>query len=34
VIVDFAFDEWSKLHPQSGRLERFISPKTLDSAAN
>lgn len=34
VIVDFAFDDWSKLHPQSGRLERFISPKTLDAAAN
>lgn len=34
VIVDFAFDDWGKLHPQSGRLERFVSPKTLDAAAN
>lgn len=34
VIVDFAFDDWSKLHPQSGRLERFVSPKSLDAAAN
>jgi phosphohistidine phosphatase len=33
-IVDFAFDDWSKLHPQSGRLERFVSPKSLDAAAN
>ena len=33
VIVDFAFDNWSKLHPQSGRLERFISPRTLEAAA-
>lgn len=33
VIIDFAFDDWSKLHPQSGRLERFVSPKTLDAAA-
>ena len=33
VIVDFAIDSWSKLHPQSGRLERFVSPKTLEAAA-
>ncbi|HEX5211997.1 MAG TPA: histidine phosphatase family protein [Pseudolabrys sp.] len=33
VIVDFAFDNWGKLHPQSGRLERFVSPKTLEAAA-
>jgi phosphohistidine phosphatase len=32
VIIDFAFDDWSKLHPQSGRLERFVSPKTLEAA--
>lgn len=34
VIIDFAFDDWSKLHPQSGRLERFVSPKSLEAAAN
>jgi phosphohistidine phosphatase len=34
VIIDFAFDAWSKLHPQSGRLERFVSPKWLDAATN
>lgn len=34
VIVDFAFDDWGKLHPQSGRLERFVSPKTLEAAAH
>jgi phosphohistidine phosphatase len=34
VMIDFAFDDWSKLHPQSGRLERFVSPKTLEPAAN
>ncbi len=33
VIVDFAIDSWSKLHPQSGRLERFVTPKTLEAAA-
>ena len=33
VIVDFAIDTWGKLHPQSGRLERFVSPKTLEISA-
>lgn len=33
VIIDFAFDDWSKLHPQSGRLERFVTPKSLDAAS-
>ncbi len=34
VIIDFAFDDWNKLHPHSGRLERFVSPKTLDAAGS
>ncbi len=34
VIVDFAFDDWNRLHPQSGRLERFVSPKSLEAASN
>lgn len=34
VIIDFAFDDWVRLHPQSGRLERFVSPKSLEAAAN
>jgi phosphohistidine phosphatase len=34
VIIDFAFDDWAKLHPQSGRLERFVTPKSLEAAAN
>jgi phosphohistidine phosphatase len=34
VIVDFAFDDWGKLHPQSGRLERFVSPRSLAAAGN
>jgi len=34
IIIDFAFDDWSKLHPQSGRLERFVTPKLLDPATN
>lgn len=34
LIIDFAFDDWGKLHPQSGRLERFITPKSLGAAAS
>jgi len=30
VIIDFAIDDWSKLHPRSGRLARLITPKSLD----
>jgi phosphohistidine phosphatase len=29
VIIDLAFDDWSQLHPHSGRLERFISPRLI-----
>lgn len=32
IIIDFPFDDWSKLHPQSGRLERFVTPKSLENA--
>jgi phosphohistidine phosphatase len=34
VIIDFAVDDWSKLHPQSGRIERFVTPKSIDAATN
>ena len=34
VIIDFAFDDWNKLHPQSGRLERFVTPKSIETATN
>jgi phosphohistidine phosphatase len=33
-VIDFALDDWAKLHPQSGRLERFVTPKSLSAAAN
>ncbi len=29
VVIDFAFDHWRKLHPQSGRLDRFVTPQSL-----
>lgn len=28
-VLDFAFKDWRDLHPQSGRLDRFISPRLL-----
>ncbi|RDV05171.1 SixA phosphatase family protein [Undibacter mobilis] len=34
IVIDFAFDNWRKLHPQSGRLERFITPKSIEAATN
>lgn len=34
IIIDFAYDDWSKLHPESGRLERFVTPKSLEAVAN
>ena len=33
-VIDFAVDDWGKLRPRSGRLERFVTPKSLDLAAN
>jgi phosphohistidine phosphatase len=34
VIFDFAFDDWRELHRQSGRLERFVTPKLLQVASS
>ncbi len=33
-VIDFAFDDWRKLHPQAGRLERFVSPRSLELATD
>jgi phosphohistidine phosphatase len=32
-VIDFAFEDWSRLHPHSGRLDRFVSPKALSTTA-
>jgi phosphohistidine phosphatase len=32
VLIDLPFDDWSLLHPQSGRLERFVSPRLIAAA--
>jgi phosphohistidine phosphatase len=31
-VIDFAGKDWRKLHPQGGRLERFVSPRSLAEA--
>jgi len=33
-VIDFAVDEWSKLHPRSGRLDRLVVPRTLAAATD
>jgi phosphohistidine phosphatase len=32
VVIDFQFDDWARLNANSGRLERFVSPRLLDAA--
>jgi phosphohistidine phosphatase len=29
VVIDLAFEDWALLHPQAGRLERFVSPRLI-----
>ena len=30
-VIDFALDDWARLHPKAGRLDRFVIPRTLDA---
>ena len=32
VVIDFAGKDWRKVHPHGGRLERFVSPRSLAEA--
>ena len=32
IVIDFAFDDWRDLHPRCGRLERFVTPRSLEAA--
>ncbi len=34
VTIDFPIDDWEKLHPQSGRLGHFITPRSLKMATD
>jgi len=33
-VIDFPLDDWSQIHPRSGRLDRFVPPKALDSVTD
>jgi phosphohistidine phosphatase len=33
-VIDFAVDDWRKLHPRSGRLDRFVVPRMLEAATD
>jgi phosphohistidine phosphatase len=32
VVIDLPFDDWSRLHPSAGRIERFVSPRLIEEA--
>jgi phosphohistidine phosphatase len=34
VVIDFASDDWSRLNANSGRLERFVSPRSIEAATD
>jgi phosphohistidine phosphatase len=34
VVIDLAFDDWSKLHRHGGRLERYVTPKLVAAATD
>ena len=31
-VIDFAAETWRRLHPRGGRLERFVTPRSLAEA--
>jgi phosphohistidine phosphatase len=33
-VIDFALDKWSRVHERSGRLERYLTPRTVAEARN
>jgi phosphohistidine phosphatase len=33
-VIDFPGNDWEKLHPRSGRLERFVTPRLLKEATD
>lgn len=34
LVIDFVGSDWHKLHPRSGRLERFVTPRSLRADAD
>jgi phosphohistidine phosphatase len=33
-VIDFPLDDWRKLHPHSGRLDRLVVPRWLETATD
>jgi phosphohistidine phosphatase len=33
-VINFALQDWSRLHPQAGRLEHFVTPLSLEAATD
>jgi phosphohistidine phosphatase len=33
-VISFALEDWSQLHPHSGRLEHFVTPRFLAAATD
>jgi phosphohistidine phosphatase len=29
VVIDLAFNDWSRLRPRAGRIERFVNPRSI-----
>jgi len=34
VVIDFPFDDWSRLHGNAGRLERFVTPRLIEGGTD
>ena len=34
VVIDFAFDDWSELHDSAGRLDQFVTPRSIGAASD
>jgi phosphohistidine phosphatase len=32
-VIDFPIDSWTKLHSESGRLDRYVTPKAIAAEA-
>src|SRR6266436_2770394 len=33
-VIDFTIDRWSRIHERSGRLDRYITPRSIAAATN
>src|SRR5258705_12369541 len=33
-VIDFTIDKWNSIHERSGRLDRYITPRSIAAATN